>query len=136
MVVLSDYNLTDDLTLGNQGYSSWSSPSQPPQSCLPAPIYGSPAVLNSIHSHRGLPMPRARWATFILLTCSFVVTTLFWAAAIAEVVINLRLVLIHGMNLELTESFGLGSKTMLRVILVEWWCIAFQVLPAYHFLII
>ena len=75
-------------------------------------------------------MSRATWATFILISFNFVLTTLYWTTLVAGFVIGIRSVLMQNLDLELEERFFLRFQAMLRVGIVQWWSGIFQVVKS------
>jgi len=97
------------------------------------PPYYPFAALISTCSHRER-LSRATWATFILISFNFTLTTLYWAALLAGLVTEIRSVFVQNLDLGLDGRFFLRYQALLRINIVEWWSGVFQVLKSNSFI--
>ena len=75
-------------------------------------------ILTSVHRRRGLNH-RPSLAVFILIILSFIGATLYWAAMMAAVIIQIRSVLVKNDGMDLSEKIALSNVAMAKPFLIE-----------------
>jgi hypothetical protein len=87
---------------------------------------GSSPSLTSISRRRGLKS-RPTLMMFILVIISFTSATIYWAAWMASVAIQIRLALVENIDMALSERFALANAAITKPVLIQIFLDCFMV---------
>jgi hypothetical protein len=82
--------------------------------------------LTFVYRRRGLKS-RPTLAIFILISISFTLATIYWAALMATLQIQIRSVLVKNVGMELSDKIAIANAAMAKPVLIQLFCDSFLV---------